>query len=41
MLDEWTDVQGVLQEQQRECPECGAAWDAEHNRCTAQCQERV
>jgi hypothetical protein len=20
------------------CPECGAPWDREHNRCTANCQ---
>lgn len=22
-----------------ECPECGAPWDVEHNRCTVGCQK--
>lgn len=26
--------------EQSECPECGADWDEDNNRCTAQCQER-
>jgi len=27
----------VRRERRKECPQCGADWDKEHNRCSAQC----